>query len=90
MQGKILLSGGASGSAGAGPGLCAGENMFYVIISRHCATMQQELAPALQGRKDVRVILDRRFGERRVEQKPITPERRRAQRRRPSGELSSN
>lgn len=58
--------------------------MFYVIISRHCANMQQELAPALQGRKDVRVILDRRYGERRVEHKPAAPERRRRSRRRPS------
>jgi len=56
--------------------------MFYVIISRYCANMQQELATALHGRKDVRVILDRRYGERRVEHKPISPERRRSVRRR--------
>jgi len=55
--------------------------MFYVIISRHCANMQQELATALQGRKDIRVILDRRYGDRRVEHKPTSPERRRRVRR---------
>ncbi|OGB92765.1 MAG: hypothetical protein A3H39_13215 [candidate division NC10 bacterium RIFCSPLOWO2_02_FULL_66_22] len=51
--------------------------MYYLIISRHCAKMQQELAPALQGRKDIRVILDRRHGEQ------IATERRRKDRRRP-------
>jgi hypothetical protein len=60
--------------------------MYYVIISRHCANMQQELAPALQGRKDVRVILDRRYGERRVEHRPISPERRRSDRRKSNRE----
>ncbi|MEK7203999.1 MAG: hypothetical protein AAB254_00695 [candidate division NC10 bacterium] len=58
--------------------------MFYVILSRHCATMQQELATALQGRKDIRVVLDRRYGQRRVERKRISPERRRTNRRRAS------
>ncbi|MGE5849899.1 MAG: hypothetical protein ACM362_07220 [Candidatus Methylomirabilota bacterium] len=58
--------------------------MYYVVISRHCANMQQELAPALQGRKGIRVILDRRHGERRVENKPTALERRRRNRRRPS------
>jgi hypothetical protein len=56
--------------------------MFYVILSRHCATMQQELATALQGRKDVRVVLDRRYGQRRVEQTKVSAERRRTDRRR--------
>ena len=41
--------------------------MYYVIISRHCANMQQELATAMQGRKDIQVILDRRYGERRAD-----------------------
>ncbi len=56
--------------------------MFYVIISRHCATMQQELATALQGRRDIRVILDRRYGERRADDQPTSPNRRRTERRR--------
>jgi hypothetical protein len=56
--------------------------MFYLILSRHCATMQQELATALQGRKDIRVVLDRRYGQRRVERTKASPERRRTDRRR--------
>ena len=58
--------------------------MYYVIISRHCANMQQELATALRGRKDIRVILDRRYGERRVVKKVTSPERRRTARRQSS------
>lgn len=57
--------------------------MYYLIISRHCAKMQQELAPALQGRKDIRVILDRRHGEQRAGGEQIATERRRKDRRRP-------
>jgi len=56
--------------------------MNYVIISRYCANMQQELATAVQGRKDIRVILDRRYGERRADLNPASPERRRKDRRR--------
>ena len=56
--------------------------MYYVIIGRDCATMQQELATAVQGREDVRVILNRRYGERRGDDQPKSPDRRRKERRR--------
>jgi hypothetical protein len=56
--------------------------MYYVIISRYCANMQQELATAVQGRKDIQVILDRRYGERRADLPATSPERRRKDRRR--------
>lgn len=59
--------------------------MYYVIISRYCANMQQELATAVQGRKDVQVILDRRYGERRADLHASSPERRRRDRRRAPG-----
>lgn len=55
--------------------------MYYVIIGRDCATMQQELATAVQERKDIRVILDRRYGERRADGEPISLDRRRKERR---------
>ena len=58
--------------------------MYYVIISRYCANMQQELATAVQGRKGIRVILDRRYGERRADLNPTSHERRRKDRRRTS------
>ena len=59
--------------------------MYYVIISRYCANMQQELATAVQGRKDIQVILDRRYGERRADLHVTSPERRRRDRRRAPG-----
>jgi hypothetical protein len=55
--------------------------MYYVIISRYCASMQEELASAVRGRKDIQVILDRRYGERRADPHPTSPERRRKDRR---------
>jgi hypothetical protein len=56
--------------------------MYYVIIGRDCATMQQELVTGVQGRKDVRVTLNRRYGERRADDQPKSPDRRRKERRR--------
>jgi len=56
--------------------------MYYVIISRYCANMQQELATAMHERKDIQVILDRRYGERRADLHRTSPDRRRKQRRR--------
>jgi len=55
--------------------------MYYVIISRQCANMQRELATALQGQKNITVILDRRYGERRIDQQPTSRNRRRKERR---------
>jgi hypothetical protein len=59
--------------------------MYYLIISRQCPSMQQELATALRGRKNIRVILDRRYGQRRVDiqQTPGQPRRRKDRRRAP-------
>lgn len=59
--------------------------MYYVIISRHCASMQQELATTLHGRRDLRVIPDRRYGERRAGLQQIASDRRRTERRRNPG-----
>ncbi len=55
--------------------------MYYVIISRYCPNMQEELATAVRGRKDIQVLLDRRYGERRSDARPTSPERRRKDRR---------
>ncbi len=62
--------------------------MYYLIISRQCPSMQQELATALQGRREIRVILDRRYGQRRVESRPAPTSRpRRKERRRAATQL---
>lgn len=64
--------------------------MYYFIVSRHCPKMQQELGTALQGRKDIQVILDRRYGERRAGREPIATERRRKDRRHAADMLASD
>lgn len=56
--------------------------MYYLIISRRCPDMQQELATTLWGRKDVQVILDRRYGQRRAGRQSTATNRRRIDRRR--------
>lgn len=61
--------------------------MYYLVIGRQCAHMQQELATALQGRKDIQVVLDRRYGQRRADKQPISPDRRRTDRRRSADAL---
>jgi hypothetical protein len=63
--------------------------MYYLIISRQCPSMQQELATALQGRRDIRVILDRRYGQRRTGSEPSSTEHRRKKDRRRAGTLVS-
>ena len=64
-----------------------GNSVYVLIISRDCPQMQQELATALHGRKDIRVILDRRYGQRRADDQPVPTERRRTDRRRVGGFL---
>ena len=59
--------------------------MYYLIISRQCPSMQQELATALQGRRDIQVILDRRYGQRRTSSEPTSTEHRRKKDRRRAG-----
>ena len=56
--------------------------MYYLIISRQCPSMQQELATALQGHRDIQVILDRRYGDRRSGSESAPAERRRRKDRR--------
>jgi len=74
-----------AGYLSAAGGRCAPARtpraMYYVIISRKCPEMQRELATALQGRRDVRVMLDRRYGERRAELRRAVSEKRRSDRR---------
>ncbi len=65
--------------------------MYYVIISRHCARMQEELVGAVRGRKDIQLILDRRYGERRTDPHLTSPERRlRGRRRNPKMPLADS
>ena len=94
IRGDDLGDGNATGRDGVTRGRVApggqfqdirlgGERLvYYLIISRQCPGMQQELATALQGHRDIRVILDRRYGKRRTGSESPSAERRRGKDRR--------
>lgn len=59
----------------------------YVIIRRPYAHLEDELGRTFERQKDIKVVVDRRYAERRTRQRPIPLERRQADRRRPKEEL---
>ena len=58
-----------------------------IIIQRPYAFLEKELRSAFKGQKDVKVIVNERYGERREKTQFTTTERRRTDRRRPKEEL---
>ena len=58
-----------------------------IVIRRPYAHLEKELRTAFKGQKDVKVILDKRYGERRKRQRAVGAERRKADRRRPKEDL---
>ncbi len=70
-------------SALTGPEYSDGDDRkIHVIVPRSHAYLADLLARAFERREDVEVIVDRRQGERRGEQRPVAVERRREERRR--------
>jgi hypothetical protein len=63
------------------------DGMMSIIIQRPYAFLQKELQSAFKGQKDVKVIVNGRYGERREKIQSTTPERRRTDRRRQKEEL---
>jgi len=61
--------------------------LMTIVIRRPYAHLENELRNAFKGRDDVKVIVDRRFGERRKKQKSVSAERRKADRRSQKEEL---
>ena len=61
--------------------------MTYIVIRRPYAHLEDEVRRVFAGREDVKVVVDRRSGERRATQQPVSVERRRADRRRAKEEL---
>jgi hypothetical protein len=59
----------------------------YIVVPRHRAYVADLLRKAFEGREEVEILVDRRQGERRTRQRPVTLERRRADRRRPKEEV---
>ena len=64
-----------------------GAGIMTVVIMRPYAHLEKELHSAFKGQENVKVILDRRYGERRKERQAVATERRMAGRRRPKEEL---
>jgi hypothetical protein len=64
-----------------------GAGMMSIVIRRPYAFLEKELRSAFEGQADVKVIVDRRYRERRTSQKPVGLERRRDDRRKPEEEI---
>ena len=65
----------------------AGAGMMFIVIRRPYAYLEKEMLQMFKGEKSVRVIVDRRYGERRTEIRPMEGERRRDHRRIPKQEM---
>ncbi len=61
--------------------------IMSIIIQRPYFQLEMELHSVFKGEKDVKIIVDRRFDERRTSQQAIEVERRHADQRQPKEEL---
>lgn len=61
--------------------------MTYIVIRRSYAYLEDEVRRVFAGREDIKIVVDRRSGERRATQQPVRVERRRTDRRRAKEEL---
>ena len=61
--------------------------MMTIVIQRPYARLEKELRSVFKGQEDVKIILDKRSGERRKRLQAVTKECRKADRRRPKEEL---
>ena len=58
-----------------------GPGSMCIIIKRPYTHLEDELRRTFEGQEDVKIVVDRRYGERRVSQQPVSEDRRRADRR---------
>jgi hypothetical protein len=70
----------------AGPAKQVGESMT-IVIRRPYSFLEKEFRSTFAGQENVKVIIDRRYGERRTVVLPCEEERRGADRRSPNEEL---
>ncbi len=61
--------------------------IMSIIIQRPYFHLEKELHSVFKGEKDVKIIVDRRFDERRTSQQAVEVERRYADQRQPKEEL---
>jgi len=64
-----------------------GSGITYIVIRRPYAYLEKELRSTFKEQEDVKIIVDRRIGERRKIRQAVKLERRRADRRRPKEQL---
>lgn len=63
------------------------DEKIWIIVPRSHAYLADLLARPFEGREDIEIIVDRRRGDRRTQQRPVPVERRRTNRRRPKEEF---
>jgi len=63
------------------------EIKSIIVVQQLRPHLEKELRTAFKGQEDVKVILDRRYGERRKRPKAITVDRRKSDRRSPKEDL---
>ena len=61
--------------------------IMSVIIQRPYSHLEKELSSVFKGEKDVKIIVDRRFDDRRTTPQAVEVERRLAEQRQPNKEL---
>ena len=61
--------------------------MMTVVVMRPYARLEKELRSAFKGEDDVKIILDKRSGERRKRLQAVSKDRRKDDRRRPKEEI---
>ncbi len=64
-----------------------GPGMMSIIIRRPFSHLEKELRSAFEGQEDVKIIVDRRYSERRGSVRSYEIEHRRIDRRRPKEQL---
>ncbi len=64
-----------------------GTGNMSIIIRQPYAHLEEELIKTFKGQKDVQVILDKRYAERRKTQQDVEMERRHDNRRQPNEEI---
>ncbi len=75
-------------SAVTGAGYSEGDDAkITIVVPRSHAYLADLLARAFEGREDIEVVVDRRRGDRRAQQRPVSVDRRRKDRRRRKEEV---
>ena len=69
------------------PLLEQGAGAMTIVLQRPYARLEKELRSTFVGHEGVKVMVDRRYGERRLTEQPVSVERRRADRRTQKDEL---